>query len=500
MLRFTVHHNGSPAQNLDLGGAYLIGADGVPMRGEVRFAGGLVTCDPRTRGTAGLCVSWPVRGHGRMMLETTRLMERDQPYNLHVELARGRLMRISQKREDWGLYDFADGEALYREIDEARNKFIEAITASDDATASKLADECITASTTISEKLAVFHADVFLKRRRQQPGQIPKRPFGCGLTAAQSNEKILSRFAEAFDFAVVPMRWRDLEPREGEYDWAPLESHLKAIRSHKLHARAEKLVSLDKRDLPDWVFLWEGDYDHVSAALEKLIKGAVKKLSGYVQTWEIASGLHAYNALHFTFEQLMELTRRSASLIKHYAPRSAACLSITIPWGEYYAHDAQTIPPNLYAEMAAQSGVAFDALGLELRYYRDPSGLAVRDLMQVSSLLDRYGNLGKPMHVTAAGIPSAGEPAGTGSWRGPWNEESQAAWLREFYRIALSKPFVETVAWSNLIDHPPSMTHDGALRQDLTPKPVFDQLSAIHKDIVGNRAAASGRRSSASDD
>jgi len=500
MLRFTVHHNGSPAQNFDLGGAYLIDRDGVPMRGEVRFASGMITCDPRTRGTAGLCVSWPVKGHGRMMLETSRLMERDTPYNLHVELARGRLMRISQKREDWGLYDFADGAALYKEIDEARNRFIEAITAPDDATASRLADEAIAASTHVGEKLAVFHADVFLKRRRQTAGQIPKRPFGCGLTPSQCNDKILSRFTEAFDFAVVPMRWRDLEPREGEFDWGVMENHLKTIRQHKLHARAERLVSFDKRDLPDWAFLWEQDYDHVSAAVEKLVKGAVKKFSGYVQTWEIAAGLHAYNALHFSFEQLMELTRRSASLIKHYAPRSASVLGITLPWGEYYAQDAQTIPPSLYAEMAAQSGVAFDAIGLEVRFYRDPSGLAVRDLMQVSSLLDKYGNLGKPMHVTAAGIPSAGEAQGTGSWRGPWSEESQAAWLREFYRIALSKPFVETVAWSNLVDHAPSMTHDGALRQDLTSKPVFESLSSFHKDIVGSRPASSSRRSSSADD
>lgn len=501
MLRFTVHHNGSPAQTFDLGGAYLIGADGVPMRGEVRFSGGVITCDPRSRGTAGLCVSWPVKGHGRMMLETSRLMERDTPYNLHVELARGRLMRISQKREDWGLYDFADGAALYREIDEARAKFIEALTAPDDATASKLADECITASTNVGEKLAVFHADVFLKRRRQTAGQIPKRPFGCGLTPAQANEKMLTRFAETFDFAVVPMRWRDLEPREGEYDWTATENTLKAVRHYKMHARAERLISFDKRDLPDWAFLWEHEYDHVAAAMEKLIKGAVKKLSGYVQTWEIAAGLHAYNALHFTFEQLMELTRRSATLIKHYAPRSTALLGVTLPWGEYYAQDAQTIPPNLYAEMAAQSGVAFDAIGLEVRFYRDPSGLAVRDLMQVSSMLDRYGNLGKPIHVTAAGIPSAGEAPGTGCWRGPWNEESQAAWLREFYRIALSKPFVETVSWSNLVDHGPSMTHDGALRQDLTAKPVFDQLASIHKDIVGSRASTTAtKRAAPSDD
>ena len=490
MLRFTVYNQGAPAKAFDLDNAYLVSPDGAPMRGELRFAQGMIHCDTRSRGGAGLCVCWPVKGMGRIMLETTRLMDRNEPYNLHVELARGRLMRISQKREDWGLFDFDEGESLYREVDEARAKFVEALTAPDDATAARLADDAIALSTAVGEKLSVFHADVFLKRRRAVPGQMAKRPFGCGLTAAQCNERCLTRFLDAFDFAVVPLRWRDIEPREGEQNWATVEAQLKLLRQQKLHVRAARLMSLDKRDLPDWAFLWEQDFDHVASAMEKVIKAAVKKFSGYVQMWEVATGLHSQNALHFSFEQIMELTRRAATMIKHYAPRSVALLGVTLPWGEYYAHDAQTIPPALYAEMAAQSGINFDAIGLEVRYHRDPTGLAVRDLMQISSMLDRYGNLGKPIHVTASGIPSAGEAADGGSWRGAWSEETQASWLREFYRIALSKPFVETVAWDNLVDHQPSMTFDGALRTDLTGKPVFDQLSAIHREIVGPRAAA----------
>jgi threonyl-tRNA synthetase len=51
-------------------------------------------------------------------------MDRNEPYNLHVELARGRLMRISQKREDWGLFDFDEGESLSKRIALAHERAI----------------------------------------------------------------------------------------------------------------------------------------------------------------------------------------------------------------------------------------------------------------------------------------------------------------------------------------------------------------------------------------
>src|SRR5262245_34163992 len=106
MISFVVHVNGKLADKVNLAGAYVVGSDDVPLRAEITFKSGIITCKKRAAGPAGLALLWDVEGAGVLLLETIRLQERDRPYILQVELARGRLMRIANKTEEWGLLEY----------------------------------------------------------------------------------------------------------------------------------------------------------------------------------------------------------------------------------------------------------------------------------------------------------------------------------------------------------------------------------------------------------
>ncbi|MCL2641392.1 MAG: hypothetical protein FWD53_11135, partial [Phycisphaerales bacterium] len=108
MLRFRVFKDGTTPPELDLSTAYLVGADGVAVRGEFSYENGEIICRKRAAEAAGLSLMWEVKNFGSVILETTRLPERDEPYILNLELARGRVMRLLQKREEWGLFDIAE--------------------------------------------------------------------------------------------------------------------------------------------------------------------------------------------------------------------------------------------------------------------------------------------------------------------------------------------------------------------------------------------------------
>ena len=108
MLSFAVYSNGKLVDNVNLAGSYVVGTDDVPLRAEITFKDGIICCQKRAAGPAGLALSWNVAGVGTIVLETVRLVEREHPYILQVELARARLMRISHKIEDWGLNDFEE--------------------------------------------------------------------------------------------------------------------------------------------------------------------------------------------------------------------------------------------------------------------------------------------------------------------------------------------------------------------------------------------------------
>src|ERR1700748_3802781 len=98
MLRFRVYKDGQVPAEIDLSTAYLVGSDSVPIRGEFSYSNGEIICRKRAAGAAALTMMWESKSFGNVMLETTRLPERDEPYILNLELARGRVMRLMQKR------------------------------------------------------------------------------------------------------------------------------------------------------------------------------------------------------------------------------------------------------------------------------------------------------------------------------------------------------------------------------------------------------------------
>ena len=165
MLRFDVFRNSGPLSDIDLAGAYVFGQDSIPVRADLAAAGGQISCIKRTAGACGLALLWEAGSAGRFLLPTTRLPERKKPYVLNVELARGQLGRIFQKREDWGLFDFANAKQLNKEFLAIRKLFVEALKAPTAAEAAALADRALAGSVTLGEKMTLFHADVLLNRR-----------------------------------------------------------------------------------------------------------------------------------------------------------------------------------------------------------------------------------------------------------------------------------------------------------------------------------------------
>ncbi len=495
-MRFRAYIDGGPVGSLNLGGAYLVGSDGVPLAADIRLAEGEIRCAKRAQGPAGLSLLWDVPQFGRIMLETTRLPDDDdRAYNLNVELARCRLMRIAQKREDWGLFELGDVPEEEADLDKARGYFIESLKAKDPVQAAKLADESLRLSCEVGEKLSLFHADIFLARRRQS-GSFSRRTFGCSVDLSSLNEGYCRRLLEGFDFLNLPIVWRDIEPKEQDFQWSLLDRWVEWLTKHRVPLRASPLVAFDEANIPDWLYIWEHDFETVRDMVYDHINRVAERYGNYVHSWEVISAIHAENCFNFNFEQLMELTRMAATLTKQLSPRSATVVNLTAPWGEYYARNQRTIPPMLYADMAVQSGINFDAFGLQFFFGVPKDGMYARDLFQVSAMIDRFALLGKVLHITAIQVPSAtnkdeGDAWGgevdveaAGYWHETWSEDLQAQWLRDFVRIALSKPFVESITWRDLADTQGHyLPHGGLLNRDLTHKKAYAELLRIRRGL-----------------
>jgi hypothetical protein len=212
-----------------------------------------------------------------------------------------------------------------------------------------------------------------------------------------------------------------------------------------------------------------------------------------IAVWNVVAGLQTNAAFSLSFEQIIELTRLLVSQVKAILPNAKTLVTVTKPFGEYHARGKSAVPPLFYAEMLTQAGINFEAFGLELEIGVPRTGSFTRDLFQLSYLLDKFSTLGRPVFLTAVCCPgrpgpdptdaSDGrlDPAQSGKWHKPWDPNLQADWMEAVYHMALSKPFVESIAWANLADVNHTIPGGGMLDDMLRPKPAFNKLQAMRE-------------------
>jgi len=488
-VRFQVFKNGKVLDKFPLSGAYPFGTDGIAVRqAQIEFRKGFIECKKPNLGTAGLSLLWPVAGFGKVLLATTCLPQRDRPYNLNVELARGKLMQITKKREDWA---FFDGVKALRDLSrEAHGLFIRAVQNISDAPASaKLADESLRRAIVLGERLAITQAESLFRTRGSNRG------FGRGCLGCKIEPELITNpiYVEAlltlFGRATVPVNWSQIEFQRGIYDFSKTDKCVELLAKKKLTIAAGPLLCFSPQFLPKWLMDSDADFETIREIAYQFVFTVVSRYAGIIRTWRVVNGLNALNRFGFNFEQILEMTRTANMATKAASDRTQKIIEVANPWGEYYATMPNTIPPLVYMDMVIQSGIPFDGFGVRMRFGRNQAGMHIRDMMQISAMLDFFSAVAKPLHITEVEVPSQN---GTGPcsanvagiWHEQWDEARQAQWIEQFYRIAFSKPFVETVTYANFADTKHSaIANSSLLKAGFEPKCSFGVFKKLHKAI-----------------
>ncbi|NIA21059.1 MAG: hypothetical protein GWP05_03590 [Anaerolineaceae bacterium] len=494
MLKFIVPADNEGAAEWDTSTAYLTDSEDQPVRSEIRLRGDTLFCRKRAEGLAALVLPWTVPDYGRVLLSTTHLAERDQPYNLLVELLRGQVLRSWRKKDDWGYAYRGPTPEFSAGFDDVKSRMARAMSlAPSSAEANAVAAEALKEILQLGEDLTLEHARRGLVYRRNQR-LLVDLDFGCRVDLDCRDKSYQERLFESFNYATLPLDWRTVEPREQEFQWEPLDYWIDWLGAKGMAIKAGQLLRFRDSCVPDWVYIWEGDFDSIrDYAFEHALR-CVKRYANRIEHWDVATGFHVENCLKFSLDQIMEMTHMSARVVKKNAPQATAVLDIVMPWGEYQASNPRSIWPLRYVEMCVNTGLEFDAIGLQI--FMGAEGYYCRDIMDISSLLDVFGSFGKPLHVTAVGVPSAVEPdpldesrgklavAPAGLWHEPWSQATQSRWVDCFYNIAVGKPLVRTVCWTQLSDRQGHFfPHAGLLDARLEPKQSYAAMLGMRKEI-----------------
>jgi len=490
-VRFEIYRDGKRVTEFNPIAPMAMGPESGPTEGSVHFKDGLLVVEREDDHAVGVALLWDMGAIGSYHVETTRLPHRAQPYNLNVELARLRLMKIIQKQEDWNLFEFARGEQFSQQLKEAQVLFADALGKLDTPEeASKLADQSHALALDLSEQLAMIHCELLLNRRKAS-NQFARHLLGCRVNSSVQNQKYKDSLATMADYAVVPMPWKQIQPEEGAFVTEAVDDWIETMSRKRVPVIAGPLIHLSEREVPDWMYIWEHDYETLRQMAYEYVQKVVHRYRKGVGMWNVVGGLAANKIFPMSFEQLIELTRLLISQVKNMLPQSRTLVTITQPFGEYHAKHATTTAAMLYAEMVAQAGINFEGFGLEIEMGVPTEGAFTRDLFQLSCMLDRFATLGRPLFITALTCPGRNtpdpsdesngklDPSQAGRWRRPWDPQLAAEWMDAVYRIALSKPYVESIAWGDFADIGHSLPAGGLLNDMLQPKPTQQKLQEL---------------------
>lgn len=451
--------------------AYISGLDGrvYPTRSE--FNGELLSCRRSQNDSGKLSIPWPVSGYGTPTVSTTSLPEREQPYRLTLELARGKLAEVREQAAVWEMSRMAIPQ-VYRDLQERAFRAFARASAQqgDPQAAARQAQESL--------NLAFQAAEILLGAYTLQRLASVRRTnrhatglLGCTLDSALDDPRHQALFTESFDTACIALDWRAIEPQEGTYNWGPADQLVRFCNEHRKVIRGGPLIDLGDHGLPDWLEPWKNDVLNLPSFVCDYVDTVIARFSGHIRIWEISAAGNSGGALGLSEEHRLSLVARSLETAVKKDADSQFFIRIEQPWGEYQREGRHRLSPFQFVDAIIRSCLGLTGISLDLDAGYAPRGCYARDLLSISRLIDNWSLLGVQIHVNLA-CPSSHypDPRADNSyqvvpgWKDPWSLETQADWYEQVVPLLLAKPAVTGVFLRQYSDQVPHrLPHAGII-------------------------------------
>jgi len=463
LLRFLVYPENLLRDWPEVHRAYISGFDGRIYPTRVELNENVVTCRRPHSDSGKLHVPWPVPNYGRPVLSTTSLRERDEPYLLPLELARGKLATLRDQCAAWELLNMevpAESRRVEREAFTLLSRA--AATSASAQEASALAAQSIARACDASELLVNAYIEQRLAMRRHS-GVHPSMLMGCTLDEAVLDSSAEPIFRQSFNAAVVPLEWRLVEPSEGDCRWDAIDRMVNWCNDHRIIVRGGPLIDLGARGMPEWLSPWQSDFVNMQSFVCDFIETAVSRYTGRIRIWETSAHANTGVALGLTEEGRLALAARSLEAARKTDSDSQLFIRIDQPWSEYQARGQHRLSAFQFVDALVRSNVGLHGVNLEIAMGFRPRGSLLRDRMSLSRLIDAWSQLGIQLHVTLA-MPSSDLPDPQAHpdlevdeqvGDGAWTERLQAQTAREFVRLLTAKAAVTGIFWSHFHDAQP---------------------------------------------
>ncbi|MBL6997659.1 MAG: endo-1,4-beta-xylanase [Phycisphaerales bacterium] len=451
--------------------------------GRVTIENGIITADAQGHANFAIGILYDAGNAGRLMLQTSILPRRVKPYMLSLELARHRIKSFLELSENWSLFHLSEDNPAVLRWEESRSIFTKALVCADQNKANDLARRALEISIDASERLAMAHAQILL-HRRYATKNASNSTLGVNIASQRFDEPLRALVSNTIDIVKIPMQWSEIEPEEGVFQWGSIDRWVKWARDHKKHIIAGPLLDFTSKDgIPEWVKKTEHDYSLFRDKCYDHIERVVQRYGAAVLFWNVATGLNLNRYVKLSLPNLVDLVRTARLLVKQGRQGSKVMIELSEPFSEFVATTPGSCNAHVFLSRLAQEGVSLDALGVQF-LIGGQGGRATRDLMLMSAKLDEFLHLDFPIIISDFGTPSKTIHEHYGWWKSPWDEERQEQWTSQMFAIAMSKPFVDSVIWTDLYDYKTmKLPTAGLISLKGKPRAVLDKLLAMRKRL-----------------
>jgi hypothetical protein len=488
LMRFHIH---PPERITDImiRQAYLSGIDRVAWPVHTTFENGMLLMQRAVSDSANLHIPWQLEGGGHLIFTTASLMEQETPYQLPLELARGTVSQLADQLFEWKSIGLLVPDAVNALMaDSIRQLSAAAMLQDNPAESAECAEKALRIATEAASQLATAYFEQALTIRRRSEGKLTSF-LGADLGSKKLDNYTAKHLMLAFNAANAPIRWRDVEAVEGHYDWGVCDKQIEWCRVHNFHLSAGPLLPFNAHALPDWLALWEGDFDNLLVFFADYIRAVVERYRGKIDMWICAGQVNTGDVLSLSEEDKMQLVASAIDIVHTRDPDTPIVVSFDQPWAEYTSRSEVDFPPLHFADALVRSDLGLSGVMLEINVGYFPGGTLSRNPLEFSRQLDAWSVWGLPLWLSVC-APSVcdADPMAHRNVQlepGSWTPAAQRAWVAKYVPLMLAKTGVQGVIWNQLHDsRPHEFPYGGLFDLRRRAKPALHALASLRRAIL----------------
>ncbi len=300
--------------------------------------------------------------------------------------------------------------------------------------------------------------------------------FGCNLfrlgriANPDREQQYRDRFAALLNYATLGFYWPYYEPERGHPIYDYTDQVAQWAKTQGVTCKGHPLV-WDFAD-PKWL---PRDFSEIAELSHARVREIVSRYRGQIDIWDVVNEPTHLGRFHTRLGE-WAIDRGAVPYVAEHLKIARAANPAAKLLVNDYRTDADFY--KILDQLRDGGKPSFDAVGIQSHMHG--GGWPLERLWQSC---DRFAALGRPLHFTETTIVS-GPRRDDKNWAPTTaaGEAAQAEYVPKFYTMVFAHPAVEALTWWDFSD-------DGAwqgaaagwLRNDMSPKPVYDRLHDLIK-------------------